>query len=611
NAGFTFTSEPWLNAYFEKYQAELAKWEYTPWDHFRLPEPRIDGGNLSASAQDTDTAIYVVKRLAGESSDRKVEKGNFILDDNEIANLSAIANTFDKVILILNTCGPIDLSFLDEIKNIGAILYVSLPGMEAGNAVASVLTGEANACGKLSATWARKYEDYPSAQSFLNCDTYYFSEDIYVGYRWFETFDYNREMVVYPFGYGLSYTTFDFSNIRYAQKDANITVNVKVTNTGACAGKEVVQLYHGAPLGKLGKSAVSLVAYKKTKLLAPGESEAITLTFAVEEMASYDDEGATGNQSCYVLEEGEYPIYLGTSANKTELIKAGEYVQKELKVTKQLTRYLSPVQSFEVAANLPDQITRTVMAQESTADAVPTDNIVEEVKSTSNGTITYSQVLKNIKLLDAYIDQFDNSELAKFVRLTPGKGVGYVGGYKLNDETKEHVLSDGVCGVIYELAKSATYPCPTCLAQTFNDDLVTKVAQYLADQFIRFEFDNVLAPGVNIHQNPLCGRNFGYFSEDPLLSGNMGAAYIKGIHTKGIATTPKHFAANTKEDNRSTIDCVVSERALREIYLKSFQVTLAKSDPWSVMTSYNRINGVETAERSDLINGILRKEWGF
>ncbi len=609
NAGFTITSENWLQAYDAEYEKGFSQWEYTPWDHFNLPEFPISQNDLSTAANGTDTAIYVLRRLAGESSDRKLEKGDFLLDDNEMANLTAIANTFDKVILLLNTCGPVDMSFLDTITNIDSILYISLPGMEGGNAVASILTGQSNPCGKLSATWAKTYNDYPSAKAFRNNTAYLFTEDIYVGYRWFASFDPQGEKVAYPFGYGLSYTDFDLSNIEYSVDDKQITVDVTVKNTGTIAGKEVVQIYYGAPLGKLGKSAISLIAYQKTDLLDPGATQTVSLSFDISEMASYDDEGLTGNPSCYVLEAGDYPIYVGTSSDNAQNNVAGTYVQEALKVTEQLTRYVAPVHSIEVAANLPGQTTRTLQKQDSTADAVQVE--IAEMTNTTAGSISYSQLLESPKKIDDYIGQFSTETLSEYVRLISGNGAGTAGGYSLQSGTPKLILADGVTGLNFDYTKSASYPCPTCLAQTFNDDLVTQVAEAVADQFITFGFDNLLAPGINIQQNPLCGRNFGYFSEDPLLSGNMGAAYVIGAQSKGIGATPKHFAANTKEDNRTLVDSIASERALREIYLKSFQITVEKSKPWSIMTSYNRLNGVETAERSDLINGILRGEWGF
>ncbi len=609
NAGFTITSENWLQAYNAEYEKGISQWEYTPWDHFNLPEFPISQVDLSTAANGTDTAIYVLRRLAGEGSDRKLEKGDFLLDDNELANLTAIANTFENVILLLNTCGPVDMSFLDTITNIDSILYISLPGMEAGNAVASILTGQSNPSGKLSATWAKTYNDYPSAKAFQNNTEYLFTEDIYVGYRWFASFDPQGEKVAYPFGYGLSYTDFDLLNIKYSANDKQITVNVTVKNTGTMAGKEVVQIYYGAPLGKLGKSAISLIAYQKTDLLNPGTTQTVSLSFDISEMASYDDEGLTGNPSCYVLEAGDYPIYVGTSSDNAQNNVAGTYVQETLKITQQLTRYVAPINSIEVAANLPGQTTRTLQKQESTAGAVQVE--IAEMTNTTASSISYSQLLANPKKIDDYIGQFSTETLSEYVRLISGNGAGIVGGYSLQNGTPKLILADGVTGLNFDYTKSASYPCPTCLAQTFNDDLVSQVAAAVADQFITFGFDNLLAPGINIQQNPLCGRNFGYFSEDPLLSGNMGTAYVIGVQSKGIGATPKHFAANTKEDNRTIVNSIASERALREIYLKSFQITVEKSEPWSIMTSYNKLNGVETAERSDLINGILRGEWGY
>lgn len=613
NKGFTFTSESWLQDYDAEYAKGFAKWTYTPWDHFRLAEPAISESDLATAAKGATTAVYVVRRLAGEGTDRKNEKGDYILTDIEKSNLTAIAETFDKVVLILNTCGPIDMTFLNTITNIDAILYISLPGMEAGNAVASVLVGETNPSGKLSATWAKNYASYPSAKAFQNTSSQVLSEDIYVGYRWFETFAGESDKVLYPFGYGLSYTTFAFSDqTMNVDENGIVHLSVKVTNTGKVAGKEVVQIYYGAPQGELGKPAVNLIAYKKTEKLVAKQSQTLTFEFAVKDMASYDDEGLTGNPSCYVLEAGDYPIYIGNSSADAKNLVAGTYHQDELEVTQQLTRYGSPIRSFSKTINTENgKKTVTVKPKESTANAVPSDFGLSEMTNNVGYDLSFEDVLADPRLIDDYIGQFDTDILTEYVRLVQGKGAGILGGYNLESGTPELAVSDGVCGLNYENTRSASYPCPTCLAQTFNDELVTEVAAAVADQFITFGYDGVLAPGVNIQQNPLCGRNFGYFSEDPLLSGNMGAAYVRGVQSKGICATPKHFAVNNKEDGRQLVDSVLTERALREIYLKSFQITVEKGEPWTIMTSYNKVNGVEVAERSDLINGILRNEWGF
>ena len=611
NAGFTITSEKWLKAYDAEYQAGFSQWEYTPWAHFNLPETPISQEDLATAATGTDTAIYVIRRLAGEGSDRQVREGDYLLDTNEMNNLTAIANTFDKVIVLLNTCGPIDMSFTDTIKNIDAILYISLPGMEGGNAVASLLTGNANPSGKLSATWAKTYNDYPSAQAFMNTNQQILSEDIYVGYRWFETFAGEDQKVAYPFGFGLSYTNFSLTDRSVTVNNRQITATVTVTNTGSLAGKEVVQIYHGAPQGKLGKSAVSLIGYQKTKLLQPGEAQTVSITFDIADMASYDDEGVTGNPSCYVLEAGDYPIYIGTDSHSAKNHMGGTYTQEQLKVVQQLTQYGTPVTSFTKVINTENgKSTAAVVAKDSTANAVPSDLGKQPMTNTTGKTLNYSQVLADPRLMDDYLAQFSVEELADYVRLASGPCAGVMGGSQLNNETPVSWFIDGVSGLNTN-TNTASYPSPTCLAQTFNDELVSRVSAAVAQQMIAANFDTVLAPGVNIQQNPLCGRNFGYFSEDPYLSGKIGAAYVRGVQSQGIGTSPKHFAVNNKEDCRSTVDSVLTERALREIYLKSFQITVEEGNPWAIMTSYNKINGVEAPERSDLINGILRNEWGF
>ena len=583
NAGFTITTEEWLQAYDSRYRKGYLDFEYTPWDHFSLEEPPLDQETVEAAAKETNTAIYVVRRIAGEGKDRKVEAGDYLLSQNEQANLELVCKTFSKVIVLLNTCGPIDLTFGDKVDG---LLYCSLPGMEAGNAVAALLTGAKNPCGKLCATWTKHYADYPWAQRFMNTEEQILTEDIYMGYRWFTTFG-EEEKAPYPFGFGLSYTNFDFSDFSYEEKDGIITLSLTVTNKGTVSGKEVVQLYHGAPQGKLGKPARTLLAYQKTKNLASGESQTITFPFPISQMASFDDEGQTGHPNCYLLEAGDYPLYLGNSC--VHLTLAGVYHQKELAVTQTLKQRVVPVKSFERVINSPQG------KQVVTAKAYSCTAGIDQLTN------------QEIPPLSSYSTQ----ELAELTRLHPGRGAGAVGGTPACPTTV--TLGDGVVGlnVHFQENNNASYPCPTALAQTFNDTLVTRVGEAVAKQLQRNQLDNVLAPGVNIQQNPLCGRNFGYFSEDPVLSGRMGAAYIRGVQSQGVGATPKHFAANTKEDGRQTVDTVASARALREIYLKSFELTVKGGKPWSLMTSYNKINGTETAERSDLINGILREEWGF
>lgn len=583
NAGFTIVTEKWLQAYDEEYRKGFLDFEYTPWDHFSLEEPLLNQKEIQGATEQTDTAIYVIRRIAGEGKDRKVEQGDYLLSQNEQSNLEKICKAFPKVIVILNTCGPIDLTFAQKIDG---LIYISLPGMEAGNGVAAILTGEASPCGKLSATWTNRYSDYPWAQRFMNTTEQILTEDIYMGYRWFTTFG-EEEKAPYPFGFGLSYTNFDFSDFYYEEKDGIITLSLTVTNTGSLPGKEVVQLYHGAPQGRLGKPSRCLLDFQKTKLLQSGESQAITFTFPIERMASFDDEGQTGNANCYVLEEGEYPLYFGNSCVNTTL--AGVYHQKELAVPQALKQRVVPIKSFERVINSA-QGKQVVKAKACSCTAG-----IDQV--TNQGISTLSS--------------YSTQELAELTRLHPGRGAGAVGG--IPSFPNSVTLADGVVGlnIHFKEKHNASYPCPTALAQTFNNDLATRVGKAVAKQLLRNGLDNVLAPGVNLQQNPLCGRNFGYFSEDPVLSGKMGAAYVKGVQSLGVGATPKHFAANTKEDGRQTVDTVASARALREIYLKSFEITVKEGKPWSIMTSYNKINGTETAERSDLIHGILREEWDF
>ena len=887
---------------------------------------------VAEAQRESDTAIIVISRDSGEGSDRNAGKGDYELNDHEIDMLNKVCGAgFEHVVVVLNIGYTMDTSWIAEYPAIDSVLLAWQPGMEGGNAIADVLCGDVNPSGKLTDTFAKSYADYSSSSNFSQeARVTSYEEDIYVGYRYFETFDPNYERVVYPFGYGLSYTTFDIDNVKVTNDDENITVTADVTNTGDVAGKEVVQVYYSAPQGKLGNPAKELAAFQKTDLLEPGDTETVTMTYAIDDMASYDDTGKTGHKSAYILEAGDYNVYVGNSIKDAgQKGIRGSYTVAEDTVTEQLTAQLTPnrlekrmindngqisyetleqpidyatvldtreevkieaedyykkqyhvaldfspnptpenhiaamyMQSsdagnrwLDYAVNAPvagpyaisfgignegsmqedgvtfyvnnapqtgiefplpstggqfnirqvgyatlqlnqglnfiriefkqgdtfrgmldyitikpgegditiDPITYTTLPAagltfeaESFAnksDDVQVENItagdamggqslgwlhtgglfityafdveqagtyrftaraahglggaqdaatcfvnnveqenfiwniadtqvpgnqyfnfidldagtielpegkclvqivVNDGKNMGNinsfaltpvnaantasvqavsakasvqpvaaaadtaavaadaDVIMFADVIEDPSLMDAFVDQLSDEDL---VFLSGGHKAAIPGGTGLIGYLPEYGIpgaetTDGPAGV--RLTESCTaFPVATLLACTWDPEILEKVGKAIAVEAKQNGADIWLSPAMNIHRNPLCGRNFEYYSEDPLISGKMAAALTKGVQSEKVAVAVKHFAANNRENERGYQDSRVSERALREIYLKGFEICVKEADPWTIMSSYNLINGVETSESVDLLTNILRDEWGF
>lgn len=616
-------------------------WAAEPWHQ---EEMEITDEIACRAAEKSEKAIFLIGRTAGEDKDYEDTEGSYLLTKREKENLRIVTKYFNEVAVLLNVSNIIDMSWTKDAAyqdHIKAILYIWQGGMEGANAVADLLSGRVTPSGKLTDTIAEKLSDYPAADHFGSKTENIYAEDIYVGYRYFETFA--PEKVMYEFGFGLSYTEFSMETVKAEStgngKDAKIALSIRVKNTGAAAGKEAAQVYVSAPQGQLGKPAKVLCGFAKTKLLAPGEEEVLELTIPVSRFASYDDSGVTGHKSCYVLEEGLYEIYVGNSVRCTEKANVdgkGGYEIASCVVTEELKEALAPTKEF-LRLKTGRQKEDGVFARAYEKAPQQMVDLAERIKSrlpkelpqTGNKGITLQAVAENIKNgssveeeLDAFVAQFTNEELAVIVRgegmsspkVTPGTASAFGG---VSDSLHGYGIpiacaSDGPSGIRMESGLKATQlPIGTLLACSFNIPMMEELYQMEGRELVGNEIDTLLGPGINIHRYPLNGRNFEYFSEDPLVTGQFAAAMIRGIRSAGSSATVKHFAANNQETERHNVNSVVSERALREIYLKGFEIAVKEGNANSIMTSYNPVNGHWTASNYDLNTTILRGEWGY
>ena len=654
----------------------------------------IDVTPYLGAADETDTAIYVIARNSGEGADRKADKLDYYLGDQEYANLEALASAFDKVIVVLNVGGVIDTAFYREIDGLDAMLLMSQPGQQAGDALVQILNGDVTPSGKLTDTWALNYEDYPSSETFAgnDGDIYHevYEEDIYVGYRYFDTFDIP---VAYPFGYGLSYTDFAIVVDDVTADTETVTVKATVTNVGdTYSGKEVVQIYFAASmLGELDTPYKELAAYGKTDELAPGESQTLTISYDTASMSSYSMERAA-----YILQPGWYIIMVG---NGSCLDYAAVINLDETVVTEQLSNQMVQDQEIDTLneeaydifdkeinnygdnfANIP-VIELKAADFETANNASPYDDeaIVSYVtpgssyvpadqeanpRSTKASTEAYeSRVVSGYPETLETVDAYDSVKLAdvaegritmeEFVaNLTPealcdiAEGTGMMGmgssdpmiGAQSNavqgaagDTTPNYfdaygipdiVLSDGPAGI--RITQSYTenettyyqwctaFPIGTLIAQTWDPEVMQLFGEAVGTEMEEYGVTLWLAPGMNIHRNPLCGRNFEYYSEDPLVAGLTAGYVTRGVQSHdGIGVTLKHYCANNQESNRNSENNSVTERALREIYLKGFEIAIKMAQPMALMTCYNVNNSMPAGDDYDLCTDIPRGEWGF
>ncbi len=615
-----------VSAFYEKWCSATANepndgW----WGHWPMcyPEADIPSDLVTAAAKNNDVAVVIIGRAAGEDRENTLEKGSYYLTDNETALLDKVTSSFKKTVAVIDAGNVIDMAWtLKYGDKLSAVVYAWQGGMESGNAVVDVLTGKVDPSGKLTDTIAKKYDDYPSSANFGGTEYNEYKEDIYVGYRYFETFEKNK--VLYPFGFGLSYTDFSIQVDNFKKTDKGIEVGVTVKNTGKRAGREVVQLYAGAPQGKLGKAAKVLAAFKKTALIQPDESQSLTLCCDDYAYSSYDDGGATGNAHSYVLEKGEYVFFVGNCV-RTETV-AGRYTldsDKVLSTHSPVCKVKDPFDRLK-AAEKDGAITkvyeRTPVADYDLKKRI-LDSLPAAIPARKYSGENFKDVLSGKLSLNDFVATLNTEELQALTRgygcMNAPQGVaGNAGSYggiikSLEDKGVRAVITtDGPAGIRIGHF-NALLPCGTALACTWDPDLVEKLYEKVGDEMAHYNTDVLLGAGLNIHRNPLCGRNFEYYSEDPLISGVFAAAFTKGVQSRGKAACPKHFACNNQEVKRNSNDSRVSERALREIYLKGFEICVKTSDPINIMTSYNKINGVWSHYNFDTVKVVLRDEWGF
>lgn len=595
-------------------------WGGEPWSQKEMP---LDEGLVKETAKSCETAIVIIGRTAGEEQDNRLEAGSYLLSDDEIAMLTVVRENFKKVVLLLNVGNIIDMTVINRIAP-DAVLYVWQGGMTGGKGTADVLTGKVSPSGKLPDTIAYKASDYPSDANFgreENRDIY--AEDIYVGYRYFETFA--KEKVLYPFGFGLSYTAFEIKTEKAEITEGVVKLSVSVKNIGSYSGKEVIEVYCEAPQGRLGKAARVLCGFEKTRELVPQEEQVVEIAVDIAKLASYDDSGVTGNKSCYVLEAGEYKFYVGSDVRSAEY--ACSFEQGEDLVTERLTQALAPVESFErikpVCEGGAFSIGReAVPVSEVDESARRLEKLPKEIAYTGDKGIKLWDVKNGKNTMDEFIAQLSDYDLSCIIR---GEGMGSprvtagtasaFGGVSENLNgfgIPAGCCSDGPSGMRLDCGtKAFSLPNGTMIASSFNKELTSELFTFMGLEMAANKVDCLLGPGMNIHRHPLNGRNFEYFSEDPFLTGKMASAELKGMAGAGVTGTIKHFCANNRETNRHFIDSVVSERALREIYLKGFEIAVKEGGASSVMTTYGRVNGLWTAGNFDLNTVILREEWGF
>lgn len=595
-------------------------WGGEPWSQKEMP---LDEGLVKETAKSCETAIVIIGRTAGEEQDNRLEAGSYLLSDDEIAMLTVVRENFKKVVLLLNVGNIIDMTDINRIAP-DSVLYVWQGGMTGGKGTADVLTGKVSPSGKLPDTIAYKASDYPSDANFgreENRDIY--AEDIYVGYRYFETFA--KDKVLYPFGFGLSYTGFEIKTEKAEITEGAVKLSVSVKNIGSYKGKEVIEVYCEAPQGRLGKAARVLCGFEKTRELVPQEEQVVEIAVDIAKLASYDDSGVTGNKSCYVLEAGEYKFYVGSDVRSAEY--ACSFEQGEDLVTERLTQALAPVESFErikpVCEGGAFSIGReAVPVSEVDESARRLEKLPKEIAYTGDKGIKLWDVKNGKNTMDEFIAQLSDYDLSCIIR---GEGMGSprvtagtasaFGGVSENLNgygIPAGCCSDGPSGMRLDCGtKAFSLPNGTMIASSFNKELTSELFTFMGLEMAANKVDCLLGPGMNIHRHPLNGRNFEYFSEDPFLTGKMAAAELKGMAGAGVTGTIKHFCANNRETNRHFIDSVVSERALREIYLKGFEIAVKEGGASSVMTTYGRVNGLWTAGNFDLNTVILREEWGF
>ncbi len=624
-------------------------WGNDLWSQPEMPISLLGEDALAKCAARNDAALIIIARSAGEDHDNSYEEGSYRLQKEEEELLSAVCKAFSRVVVLMNVGNLIDFTFVEKYAP-QAVLVAWQGGMMGAEGTVDVLTGIANPSGHLTDTIAKNFEEYPSYPYFGDLKSNAYVEDIFVGYRYFETF--KKDAVLYPFGYGLSYTTFSMEAAKCEFDGEFVYCFVNVTNTGDVAGKAVCQFYAEAPQGKLGKAARVLCGFAKTELLAPGESETLIVTITKKEYCSYDDTGVTGEESCFVLEPGTYGIAMGEDVRSAKTVFTFEI--PELEVVEECSEAMRPVKaydrmhasmgedgqvqlSFEPVSLRSDMVaqgdsfvsdttgmTRNQMMAEGIITAKNCEPAVSGVKETASGpdVIRLMEVKNGTHTMEEFLAQISDEDLFCFVR---GEGMGSPKGTPgttsafggVNEALKAlgvpcGCTSDGPSGLRNDCGvKAFSLPNGTMIASTFNRELVEELFTFLGVELRKNRIDTLLGPGMNIHRHPFNGRNFEYFSEDPYVTGQMTVAQLLGMSQSGVTNTLKHFCGNNQEQHRYSVDSVVSERALREIYLRGFEIAVKEGGAYLVMTTYGRVNGLWTASDYELNTKILREEWGF
>lgn len=672
NAGFRITNESWIADFEKRYEAARNAWrdgileraagKENGTDFFdiysAMPFMMPTGGPIEKT--EADVAFYILSRVAGEGKDRNKGAGDYTLTEDEKQQLSDICEKYAHVAVAVNTGGLVDLSFMDEFSNIEVLLYIVQPGMEGGNAFADVVGGDVAPSGKLTDSWAYRYEDYPNSGTFSgnngNVEEEFYTEGIYVGYRYFDSFDIP---VRYGFGYGLSYTDFktEFVSAKWDETRERFLLAAKVTNAGSVySGKEVVQFYVTAPAAEMEKEYRRLAGFGKTALLAPGESREVVVEVSLRELASYDEE-----QAGWMLEKGDYTFWMGNSLESSRPVSVAK-LEKDVMLTK--NRNIAPLrkeltqlrQSGEKMREKRKKLAQAAFDRKLPAMEIPSDMARREIVYRENWDFVPKEAA-------AFVDTLSTEQLIALASGDPGKAqggnlgaagisvpgsAGETNGCAADKNLASIVLADGPAGLRlmkhYNVENGKILPkpfsysleggifCPdlgeepgdryyqyctaipvgTLLAQTWDCGLIREIGHMVGEEMEEFRVTLWLAPGMNIHRNPLCGRNFEYYAEDPLLAGKIAAAMTDGVQSvPGCGTTIKHLTCNNQEDNRMGSDSIVSERALREIYLKGFEIAVKESRPMSIMTSYNLLNGVHLANNHDICTDVVRSEWGF
>ena len=600
-------------------------WGNEPWSQ---EEMELNEALVEEAAEKNEYAIVILARTAGEDKDNKMLEGAYCLTSIEEDMLQQVRKSFAKMIVLLNTGNIMDMSFMDQYRP-DAVMYVWQGGMIGGLGTVDVLTGKVCPSGRLSDTIAAQMSDYPADPYFGGLEQNLYVEDIYVGYRYFESAA--KSKVLYPFGFGLSYTTFSMEADGFSYAENQVSFVMKVTNTGFVAGKEVVQVYAKAPLGKLGKPARVLIDFKKTKELMPGECETLTFAIPTSVFASYNEVSTAGMPVGWVLEAGEYTIYAG--GNVRDAYAVGSFTLDELQIVEECRNALAPTTAFKrmkmTAANehaeaacvyeiAMEEVPLRVVSPEEKRNA----ELPESYEITGDRGIKLADVKAGKATLDEFVAQLTEEELASIVRgegmgspkVTAGTAAAFGGVTKslLEKGIPCGCCDDGPSGMRLDSGmKAFSLPNGTLLACTFNTQLNEELYAFTAVEMIKNRVDILLGPGMNIHRHPLNGRNFEYFSEDPLLTGKMAAAQVRGLKSAGVTGSLKHFCGNNQETRRHTSNSIISERALREIYLRGFEIAVKEARADAVMTTYGPVNGIWTSSNYDLVTDILRKQWGF